>query len=237
MGWVRVYFTLVFFSGGVCAQDAVANWFPIHVGDKWTYEHTTRDEHGEGRAHPEIHTWKTEETIVGSWAVPEGTLVERQVRVIEGSPRGRVDPSPAYLIRENCVYAEYGGTAWDPQTHQVTAEFRKALVVGYVSPDFCFPLAVHRRWGAQHGLPVWGVTRPEEAKDWEVAEIKDHDLSVPGSQNTYHITSISAYPGAGITVDIWFAKGIGVLRKEAAHHGTLGEERIGLLKFESATGR
>jgi hypothetical protein len=81
------------------------------------------------------------------------------------------------------------------------------------------------------------VTRPEEAKDWEVAEIKDHDPSAPGGQNTYHVRSISAYPGAGITVDIWFAKGIGVLRKEAVHHGTLGEERIGLLRFESATGR
>jgi hypothetical protein len=85
VGWVRIFFTLIFVSGVVCAQDAVAKWLPIHVGDKWTYEHTTRDEHGEGRAHPEIYAWKTDETIVSSWPVPEGTLVERQVRVIEGS--------------------------------------------------------------------------------------------------------------------------------------------------------
>src|ERR1700704_2354519 len=42
--WARVALTLMFASGGVYAQDAVANWFPAHVGDKWTYEHTTRDE-------------------------------------------------------------------------------------------------------------------------------------------------------------------------------------------------
>lgn len=145
-----------------------------------------------------------------------------------------MDPSPAYLVRENCVYGE---TTWDTQTHQLTADFRKALEVGYISPDFCFPLTVHKRWGAPHGLPDWGVTRPEEAKDWEVVGMVYHDPLAPAGQNTYHITSISAYPGAGMTVDMWFAKGIGVIRKEAVHHGTLGTERIRLLRFESATER
>jgi hypothetical protein len=237
MRFARLYLTLILTSGEVCAQDTVANWFPVHVGDRWTYEYTTRDEHGEGRAHLEIHTWKTEETIVGSWVVPEGTLVARQVRVIEGSPRGRVDPNPAYLIRGDCLYAEYGETGWDPQTHQLTADFRKALDVGYVSPDFCFPLAVRKKWGAPHGLPDWGVTRPEEAKDWEVAGVKARDPSAPGGQKTFHVTSISGYPGAGITVDIRFTKGVGVIREEAIHHGTIGEERFRLLRFEPAAQR
>ena len=232
VGRVRVYVVLMFVSSGASAQDAVANWFPTHAGDKWTYEHTTRDDRGEGPRRLEVHVWKTEETITGSWAVPEGTVVGRQVRVIEGSPRDRVDPSPAYLIRGNCVYGDYG--IWNPDAHEVTAQFHKALNAGYVSPDFCFPLAVHKEWGAPHGLPDWGVTRPEDAKDWEVAGIKEHDPRAPGDRNMYHIKSISAYPGAGITVDIWFAKGVGLIRKDAVHHGTIGEERIRLIRFQSA---
>ena len=81
------------------------------------------------------------------------------------------------------------------------------------------------------------MTRPEDAKDWEVAGVKAHTPSAPDGQKTFHVTSISGYPGAGITVDIWFAKGVGVIREDAIHHGTLGEERIRLLRFEPAVPR
>jgi hypothetical protein len=56
----------------------------------------------------------------------------------------------------------------------------------------------------------------------------------PDQQKTFHITSISAYPGAGVTVDIWFEAGVGVVREDEIHHGTIGERRIRLLRFESA---
>ena len=233
MAYARLGVILVLTLGGLGAQVTVANWFPVDIGDKWTYVHTSRDENGEGRARLELHTWKTEETIVGSWASPEGTLVARQVRVIDGAARGQVDSNPAYLIRGNCLYA----ASWDPRTHQVTQDFRKSLDVGYVSPDFCFSLTVRKKWGAPHGLPDWGVTRPEEARDWEVTGFKAHDPSAPGGRKTFHIASISGYPGAGITVDIWFTKGIGIIRETEIHHGTIGEERIRLLRFESAPPR
>ena len=148
-----------------------------------------------------------------------------------------MDPNPAYLIRGDCVYASYGEVGWDPSTHQLTPDFRKGLGIGYVSPDFCFPFAVYKTWGAPHGLPDWRVIRPEEAKDWEVTGIKARDPSAPGGQKTFHVTSISAYPGAGITVDIWFEKGVGVVREEEIHHGTIGEKRTRLLRLEPALRR
>jgi hypothetical protein len=75
-------------------SNAVSNWFPIHVGDKWVYEHLSRIDNGGGQAHPDVHTWKTEEITIGSWTVPEGTVVGRQVRVIEGAPLSDAALSP-----------------------------------------------------------------------------------------------------------------------------------------------
>lgn len=149
----------------------------------------------------------------------------RQVRVTAGSPPTgwRVDPTPAYLIRGDFLYEE---VHWDPSAHQLTPEFLKGLGA-YLSPDFCFPLVRHKAWGAPHGLPDWAVTRPEEAKDWQVAGIKVQDR-----QRTFHIISISSYPGAGVTADIWFEKGVGVVCEEETHHGTIGDRRTRLIRFE-----
>jgi hypothetical protein len=217
---------LVFISSGPAfAQNAVADWFPLQIGARWIYQHETRDENGRGRAHLEIHLWTTEETVVGLWPVPEGTVIERRVRVLDGSPRSdyRVAPNPAYLIRADCLYSDE--VSWDPLTHQLTPGFLKGLRDGYVSPDFCFPFVIHKTWGAPHGLPDWGVNRPEEAKDWQVAGMR---------QKAFHITSASSYLGSGMTADIWFKKSVGIIREEDIHHGTIGEERTRLLRFDPA---
>lgn len=205
-----------------------AGWLPVHIGDRWIYQHTTRDEDGRGRAHLSIHAWSTEETTVGSWTAAQGMIVTRQVHVMEGSPPDgwRVDRSQAYLIRGDCLFADEVG--WNPLAHQLTADFSNALTASEISPDFCFPLTSHKTWGAPHGLPDWNVTRPEDAKDWEVSGI---------NRQTFHITSISAYPGSGETVDIWFRKSVGVVREQEIHHGTIGEEDTRLVRFEPAAQR
>jgi hypothetical protein len=238
-----------FISGGtISAQNTASDWFPIHVGDKWVYEHTSRINNGGGQAHPDVRTWRTEETTIGSWTIPEGTVVGRQVRVIEGSPPPdaalspsptlTAAPSPAYLIRGDCLYGpEYGEAGWNPSDHQLTPDFRKGLNVGWLAPDFCFPLVAHKRWGAPHGLPDWGVARPEQAKDWEVVGMEAHDPSAPDLHETFHVANISSYPGAGFTVDIWFEKGVGLVHEDDIHHGTIGEVRTRLLRYEPAPRR
>jgi hypothetical protein len=228
MQYVPLYLALAFFSNSQAfAQEPVADWFPVHVGDKWIYDHETRDDTGHGIAHLEIHRWKTEETILGLWTIPEGTLVGRRVRVVEGSPRVgyRMHQDRAYLIRGDCIYLSYFN--WEPLNHQLTPEFRGDLFAGHIAADFCFPLAAAKTWGA----PNWG------GQDWQVAETNVRNPSAPDKQDTFHITSVSSYPGSGVTVDIWFKKGVGIVREEEIHHGTIGEIRTQLLAFEPAAQR
>jgi hypothetical protein len=222
------YFALAFVTiSPAWAQPVVAHWFPIHTGDRWIYQHETRDETGLGAAHLEIHHWKTEKTVAGSWNIPEGTLAGINVRLMEGAPpTGRaVDPNPAYLIRGDCAYLTY--VEWNPRDHQLTPAFRQHLLAGHLAPDFCFPLVVGKTWGAPH----WGDWRPpSNAKDWRVQ-------SASGQPATFHLKSISSYPGSGQTVDIWFEKGAGIVRELDIHHGTIGEERTRLVRFEPAPRR
>jgi hypothetical protein len=209
------------------AQEAVTEWFPLHPGDQWFYAHESRDNTGAGQAHPEIHQWRTKETVTGIWTIPEGTLVGKQVRVIEGSPRPgyRVDASPADLIRGNCAYTTY--LDWDPIAHQLTAYYRQSLLAGEVAADFCFPLVVGKSWGAPH----WADWRPPaDAQDWRI-------VAFDASQNAFHIASISSYLGSGMTADIWFEKAVGIIREDEIHHGTVGEERTRLLHFVPASPR
>jgi hypothetical protein len=78
----------------------------------------------------------------------------------------RVIPDPAFLVHGDCLY-RLGANDWEPSAHQLAPEFIKWLGVGEISADFCFPLIVHKTWGA----PNWGGIRPAaEAKDWEAAE-------------------------------------------------------------------
>jgi hypothetical protein len=210
-------------------------WFPAHAGDRWIYEHTRREDNGGGSAHLKVYEWKTAETTIAVWTVPQGTVLERRVEVIDGAPPpGRRASTSAYLIRGGCLYApEYGETGWDSSAHALTPYFLEGLRT-YASPDLCFPLTVDKTWGAPHGLPDWGVTRPEDAKDWRVIGKKTHDPFAPERQDTFHVASISGYPGSGMTVDIWFEKGVGVVRQVEIHHGTIGEERTRLLSFKPA---
>ena len=209
-------------SAAAVAQSADV-WYPTKPGAKWIYAHETRDENGHGRDHPEVHRWTTEETITGSWTVPEGMLVERQVRIVEGAPGlgYRVPPEQADLIRENCLYRNVD---WDRPSRQLTLDYRKWLTAGEYSPELCFPLSIHKVWGA----PNWGGTRPaSEAKDWQVVDVS-------GPLPLFHLKSISSYLGSGMTGEIWFQKGVGIVRDEYIHHGTLGEQRMRLVSFQAA---
>jgi len=214
----QVLAIMVVTAAGADTQSAASEWFPAHPGDRWIYEFTTRDDNGRGRAHLDVHSWKTEETTSGTWDIPEGLLVARQVRVIEGAPRAgwRVDPNPAYLVRGDCLYAGFG-VGWDPETHRLTEEFRKELLAGQIAPDFCFPLSPRKQWGALDSRP---------------------DSKVKGAKgDTFHITNISSYPGSGMDVDVWFEKGVGIVREDEIHNGTIGEIHVRLVRFEPASQR
>jgi len=219
--------------GQIASRDVVASWFPVHVGDKWIYSHETRDDVGGGIYRDErlvggslqIARWETEETTTGLWIVPEGTLLGRTVRIIAGSPPlgYRTDsPDPGYLIRDGCLYS--AEVEWDPEGHQLTPQFREELLAGHMAPDFCFPLTADKTWGAPHFMD-WRT--PADAKDWKVA-------GVPDNGTAFYVISIPPYLGSGMTAEIWFEKGVGMVREEEIHHGTVGETRTRLVRFEPA---
>ncbi len=223
-----------FSFGQPTSPNSVANWFPVHVGDKWIYAHERRDDVGDAvyrnqhfaGGSLQISRWDTEETTTGYWSVPEGTLVGRRVQVTRGSPPPgyRADPpDSAYLIRGSCLYSTE--VEWDPVSHQLTPGFRDELRAGHLSPDFCFPLVPGKTWGAPHFM---GWRPAADAKDWKVAAAQ---------RNTYHVVSIPPYLGSGMTAEIWFQEGTGIVREEEIHHGTIGEERTRLVRFEPASPR
>ena len=199
------------------AQAAVADWFPLHIGDTWEYDHETRDDSGHGPANPEIHLWRTEETIIGRWTIPEGTLIGSHLRVIKGTQPSWWQLKPVVLIRGDCLY-RLSARDWDSAAHQLTANFRHSLDVGEIAPDLCFPLAVSKAWGAP----------ASKADDWKVEDV---------NQNIFHIRSISSYLGSGMTGDLWFEKGVGIIREIEIHHGTLGEVRTRLVVFHHGKSR
>src|ERR1700742_838483 len=101
LSFPSLYLAIILLSAGrASSQNVISGWFPVHPGDKWVYAHTSRDENGAGSAHLDLHAWQTEELVIASRTVPEGTLLENQVRIIEGSPPSgwRVNPNAVYLI-------------------------------------------------------------------------------------------------------------------------------------------
>src|SRR5450631_1603899 len=154
---------LICFGQSALVQSAAADWFPFHTGDRWIYDHESRDL-GDGPAKREIHRWQTDRTVTGRWTIPEGTLVETYVRFAGGAPPPRYPPdyAEAYLIRGDCVYLRF--VKWDQRDHQLTPAYRQDLLAGRYAPDFCFPLATGKTWGGEHwsdGRPP--VQTPEEA--------------------------------------------------------------------------
>ena len=224
---LTLFFTL---SSQLFAQVAVADWFPLHPGDKWVYEHETRDEDGRGAAHLRTQRWRTEETITNSWSIPEGTIFKRRTQVVEGTPgtgyREMLDQM--YLVRGNRLYRS--PLSFTQPDHQLTRTFREDLLAGHLAADFCFPLTDAMTWGAPH----WGSWRkPTNAKDWKVVEVQQAQIGL-ASQITFHIASVSSYLGSGETGSIWFTKGVEIVREEYIHHGTIGEVRTRLIRFEPA---
>ena len=229
-----LFLALVLISQGqsvVPLPRIVTDWIPLNPGDTRVYQHETRDQ--TGGLHLEIHGWTTEETVIASWSIPEGVIVSVHSRLIGGAlpPGYRLDWADRdipYFIRDNCLYVDE--VSWDPQRHQLSPEFRQELSAGHLSPDFCFPLTTGKTWGASNFMN-FGFS----SEDWKVEGIVLGDRFSPNKGTTFHIVSNSAYLGSGMTGEIWFQKGIGVVRQELIHHGTIGENREQLVRFVPST--
>ena len=221
------------------AQENPLEWFPLHVGSRWVYEHEWKS--GD-RTRPDVDRWTTEETITALVTIPEGLVVLREVKqqanatdknvtVKVITPNGQVrevqqpahnrgiasarDREP-YLVHGNCVYVILGG--WDGQKQELRPQHRKYLSDAELSPDFCFPLVPGGEWGNRD--ISWRVEPAREGVG----------LFLP-AEHAGAIHIFSSHFGSGGWQDVWFQKGIGVVGEHYIHNGTYEEHTKKLVSF------
>jgi hypothetical protein len=203
---------LVWSGSQAFAQDELRSWVPTHPGDTWIYQHESS---------PKVDRWRTEETVARSIAVPEGTIVVRRIRIVAGKPSVAEPKEKAWLIHGDCIYDLAPGD-WDAvHPNQLSAAFTAMppWAGGEHERVFCFPLSQGKTWGKESG------------HEWHVAEVTDQDPSSPDKGKTFHVSS---QIGSGLTDDVWFERGVGIVREDDVHAGTSAESRSQLLLFEPA---
>jgi hypothetical protein len=219
---LKIIFLLACICGSrLYAQSEVLSWIPTHPGDAWIYESELRDGTTGGIAHPKITRARVEETVVRSTTVPEGKIVVRRLRTLNGKPSAAQERERAWLIHGDCLYDLERGDWNAGHPDQLSAEFSKALPWegGEHVRVFCFPLSDGKTWNKESG------------HEWRVADVNDHDPSSPDKGKTFHVSS---YIGSGLTEDVWFEKGVGIVKENDVHAGTYEETRDQLLLFEPA---
>jgi hypothetical protein len=220
------------FSIVASAQEDPLAWFPFQLGSRSVYEHEWKS--GD-RTQPDVDRWTTEETITGLVTIPQGLVVLREVKqqgnATEQNVKKRVIPRNGqlrevqrqgithpgylvardrelYLVHGNCIYVIADG--WDEQRQQLRPSYREYLSKGAVSPDFCFPLQMGRKWG-NNDMP------------WEVESAREGGGSFPPTEYAEAIHIFSGHFGSGGLEDVWFQKGVGVVGEHYIHNGTYDE--------------
>ena len=192
------------------AQDVSSSWYPVHAGNRWIYEHEYR--YGSSR-NPQVTRWQTVETISGTLAIPEGTVVLRDVKVEGDIPGGwlqSVYGESHYLLRNDCLYFLNGPQFWNDQQRNLQPQYRAQLLAGDVEPEFCFPLELGKTFG-KDSPPGWVPSR------------------VVGTGEAFDVLVHLFYADE---THLWFKKGTGITALSDRHNGTYGEYRIRLVRFE-----
>lgn len=190
----------VFLAGG--PSDLVSSWYPLQVGNSWTYEIESRDagpDEAHGIENPTIGRWTMEETV---------TLVE----ALRGGTRVTMTRTLGPLTRIN---------EWVDTRSLLTPRTRQLDVIGscveQIGSDlqYCFPMRAGTEWGAV------SADSTRDATSWATKSRNGDLFGVPDAQ-TFHV---HGYHGSGSTIDYWFQKGVGVVQFVELHHGTYDEFR------------
>jgi hypothetical protein len=198
-----------------CAEDVFA-WFPLQVGNRWIYEHSSKT--GDPK-NPRFANWTTIETVIEHRKLAEGLVAVIAVEQRGSSDGGWIAERDRtnYLIREDCVYALQEG--WDIAKLDLTDEYRRQLQAGDASPDFCFPLEAGRQWGNMHdyGWRVEGIVPADRPGANVLAGT--YGLKCAWTQGPFYI---------------WFKRGTGIAAEAFSHSGTYGEYHRVLKQFTPA---
>jgi hypothetical protein len=219
-----LYISLLSFAAAAIARS---QGLAPAVGDRWIYDTELRDGTSPNL---QVHHWSQEDITVAIEDVPEGRLIRRRVRLLEGAAPSwaRVPQESNILLRGACIYYLQDSFlnhfySWDNQRHELTVAFRKELAAGKTLPDACFPL----RQDA-----AWSIPNMREAT-WTVAGTGPKNRDDPSSV-TAQSWRFEANLASGDENLVWFQEGVGVTASRILHHGSYHDERVRLLSFESA---
>jgi hypothetical protein len=228
-------------SREITEKADVLAYFPVQVGNRWIYEHEAKSGDPD---RPDVLRWTKEIAITGHLAIPEGTVVLRQVRyrdvrAVSGSARPVAEADPQrdqfhYLIRGSYVY-EIRPPNWDEKSHSLTEGYRKSLLAGDQTPAFFFPMRVGLLWAEEERearelrqaspdldpFYHWLV----EGKGGEGGVVK-MDVSPEAFHLVYHT--------AGGPTERWFETHVGVVGEWDYHSGTYWENAVRLKQFVPA---
>jgi hypothetical protein len=200
----------------------VATVFPLQTGNRWTYEHEDRS--GD-RRHPVISRWITVTTVRGSVTIPEGKIILRDTKFVNGQSHGSwigEHGSFHYLLRGECLYF-LNPPEWDEDAKRLTPEFRDLVVRGMAAPDLCFPLAPGKHWRGN----------ADQCGEWFVeGRQQQPGAFVPFSVEARDVHLFSPQRCGGEIGHRWFRVGTGITGEWIWHNGTFGEIRVRLMKFE-----
>ena len=135
--------------------------------------------------------------------VPEGMIVVRRIRVLDGKPSVVPPKEQAWLLHGDCLYDLDSGD-WDAHhPNQLSAQFSAMppWKGGEHVRVFCFPL-------------VGNTVRAT-----------NQDPSSPDQGKTFHVSSSI---GSGLTEDVWFERGVGIVKESDVHAGTTGLNQPGV---------
>jgi hypothetical protein len=215
---VRLLFALLLAITSIAAaekplpEEEVLAWFPLSVGNRWLYRNTETT-----RANPSgkrtTAVWTHEERVTEHRRTPHGLLViiaDRDVN-LSGGPAPRQFHHD-YLISGHDVF-EIDEAQWLPDKSGL-----RPRNAADESPLFRFPLRTGSKWGEPE------ARRDDTMYAWFVDSRHG---------KTYRLV----YMTMPDRTDVWFARGVGVIRKEYTHHGTLDDMTSRLVRFTPAASR
>lgn len=206
------------------------DYFPLAVGNRWTYEGVARNLPFTDSAILEKHVRITMEVV----DVVRGA--DAELYVMSGSPadaawaiesrdRGRKAVYPprshyGYLVISNKVFLVDSGNI-ARVADGLKSDFPVSLVdVGDL--EFEFPLFKGQRFGDPGQL-----TRPDHAYSWYV-----NDKAGGGNYEKAQMRSAASYQlifdTAPENIEVWFEPYLGITRWSYSHHGTRAEASVSL---------
>lgn len=221
------------------------DYYPLHDGNIWVYQHSEKKDIGGGTKFL-TKTWESRETVLAHHDFPDGMGIvveitnsnisyeyskdiqqvteERILKEIETLKKGE---RKYYWIRGNYICELYN-REWLEQKTILPEEIRKTATTELCSPEFFFPMELVNAWSPSPEQEqedylkgeLWkqGKSDPPDPSRgyWHVMELADVDVPFGRIQQTRSLV----YFENTESIRRWFKSGIGVVKEKYKHNGS-----------------